>query len=953
MSKNHVLHVVCGTHWDREWRHTAEESKLKLADLVDGILDVLENKPSYKSFCLDGGLVVVEDYLTARPENKERLRELTESKRLSLVSWYTLPEMFTVSPEAQIRNLLLGRRMAGEFGGAMRTGYTATSYGQHSQLPQIYQGFGIKTAVFYRGTNRYELPPLCLWEGKDGSQLHLLKTFDEYTRQNWFFLVHRALVLGKSGHDLSYTFNKDQIPVHMCDERLYQKSFRLLREETAFESDQESLKTALRSLTDQIKPYAIGKHLLALNMEDNDRPFALLPEMIDALNKISDDTEIVQSSLDEYVEGIISEFGRSEMHVHRGELRYPTVTPGLNCLLGAVYDSRVKLKLLNESAETALSFQAEPLASFAMLCGSEYPRTMFDRAWRFLLQNHAHDSICGCAVDQAHEDMLYRFSAARAVANEVTARSCFSLHSRIDTVRDFREDDHTITFFNTLAQPRKEIVLVVVDLPREASGKSIVDPCIGVGGKGDTDEIHYFDIVDHRGNAVDHEILSKEDVEMAVERVLDCQAIKFPSNRRRLLIEVDVPALGYATYALRPRGPRFVEHPEHGRDRPLIARESGVLENENIRVEIGCNGTFSLLHKESGRVMPNLHYFTDGGQIGSAHMYMEPQRNPIVTSHGCAAKMTVEETGLLRGIWRVDITLPVPAAATLDGRDRVRQEVEIPITYWLTLTKGGEYLKIRTRLHNSARDHRLRVHFPTGISTDYAAAESAFAVEERCVRWTETGDNMERFYAFQPMQNFVDVSDAKTGLAFLSKGLRMYEVMDDPDRTIAVTLLRTHRAYMTANADMTPEEFDQYTGLHSFGDLEYEYALYPHTGGWEEGEVLQNAYRHKVDVRALQSVPKEGGLPPVQSLLSISPHDKLMLSALKQSEDGQGVVLRVWNTSSEKLDAVIATVLPIKAASRVRLDETPIEELGISNGHINLEIKPHKIETILLTGQAG
>jgi alpha-mannosidase len=77
-----------------------------------------------------------------------------------------------------------------------------------------------------------------------------------------------------------------------------------------------------------------------------------------------------------------------------------------------------------------------------------------------------------------------------------------------------------------------------------------------------------------------------------------------------------------------------------------------------------------------------------------------------------------------------------------------------------------------------------------------------------------------------------------------------------------------------------------------------------------------------------------------------------MISALKQSEDGQGIVLRVWNTSSETLDAKIVTTLPVTKATRVRLDETRLEDLLVNDGAIQLKILPHKIESILLMRDA-
>ena len=182
-----IIHLISGTHWDREWRHTAEQSKLRLADLMDNIIDILETKPTYQYFCVDGGTIVLEDYFTVRPENRERVEKLIKEGKMIIVNWYTLPETNTVAPESMIRNLLTGRRMAKEFGGAMKSGYTATSYGQPSQLPQLYQGFGIENAIFYRGTNKHFLTPLFKWFSPDGSSIYTLRTFDEVTRTNWFF----------------------------------------------------------------------------------------------------------------------------------------------------------------------------------------------------------------------------------------------------------------------------------------------------------------------------------------------------------------------------------------------------------------------------------------------------------------------------------------------------------------------------------------------------------------------------------------------------------------------------------------------------------------------------------------------------------------------------------------------------------------------------------------------
>jgi alpha-mannosidase len=727
---------------------------------------------------------------------------------------------------------------------------------------------------------------------------------------------------------------------------MYERTFRLLHDPPVFKDDEHSLKEALSLIRDHAEPFAIGRHLQALNIEDNARPFEPLSEMIQALNEVSPEIEIVQSTFEDYFRQVIEDHKDQELFVHKGELRFLGVDPGFNGLYGATHSSRIKLKLLNDESETWLSRYAEPFASLAWMYGGEdYPVTLLNRAWRFLLQNHPHDSICGAAVDQAHEDMLYRFSISKTVGQEVTARSISALYSLIDARNFDKEHDFTVTFFNPLPFARKEVALVVIDLPCSGKSGGPIDPCTGSARF--EKEIDHFDIIDAEGKKIEYNSLSRDKLWLEVEREQDTMTSMY-MLRRHLLLHVEVPAMGYRTYALRPREPKRITHPKAGPDRQLIARVNGVLENAHLKVQIHSNGTFSLYDKATGKLFENLHYFADYGETGSAHRSVSPQRNPIITSHGCQAKISMVEASTLRGRYRIDLVLNIPVAATLDTRDRSREEIEFPISYWLTLEKGAKYLKIRTKLENKARDHKLQVNFPIGIKTDLATVESAFSVEKRDVRWKETAENYERCTTYQPMQNFVDMNDGNIGLAFLGKGLREYEVIDDSDRTLAITLLRTHRAYMTANTFMTPEEFDQYTGLHSFGQFEYFYALYPHTGDWDTGNVLQTAYRHKFGMKAILGVPTEGRLPSMGSFFEIEPAAKLMISALKQSEDGQGLVLRVWNTSSETLDATIRTMLPVTKAAKLRLDETKKEDLQVQNGIIQMTILPHKIESVLL-----
>ncbi len=956
--KPYTMHVISGTHWDREWRYNFEQSLLRLGDLLDHALEVLETNPEYKCFMIDGGMVVVEDYLTARPENRARVEKLIRERRLALIPWYTLPDMFIVGPEAIVRNLLLGKRMAAEFGGALRSGYTATSYGQTSQLPQIYRGFGIQSALFYRGTNKHQMDPLTLWEGRDGSELYVIRGFDEVTRTNWYFYVQTPLVFNKPPRDLSYKYDPEDQPVHMCDERLYELDFQVLNERYRFARDRASLEKALRAIRNQALPYAIGRRILALDVDDNEVAFDLLPEMIRALNEISDDIEIIHDHFDDYADLVIEESKGKKLRRWKGEIRQTAIEPGFNGLYGMTPSSRVNLKLANDACETWLLYAAEPMAALAsMFAGAEYPRRSFERAWRSMLQNHSHDCICGAAVDSVHRAMLTRFEEIRTVAQEITRRSCESLWKTLD-LRGFQPGDQTITFFNPLQQRRAGVYLAVLDLPKPPATGGYMDPCSGLSaGEEDTTpgapkptRYDYFDIVDAEGRAVPCQILSRETVTMRIERPLDT-AIGFLTDRCRVLIEAEAPPMGYATLALRPRGPRYIEEPRPGPERAMIATPEGRLENEHMRVELQPNGTFTLFSKTTGKTFRDLHLFAESGSVGNAHLDRRPLRDTMITSLGANPRFTMEESSPLRGVWRIDFTLRVPAGATDDARDRLREQVEIPISTRLILTRGARRLEVVTRIFNTARDHRVQILFPTDLRFDVISAESAFAVETRPILWSETADNSEKHYPTQPMQNFVDASDGKAGLALLTRGIREYIAFDDPRRTVGLTLLRAHRAYMTANTTMTPEEFDRYTGSHVPGDLEFHYALYPHEGGWSQGEVLDEAYDYKAPMPILQGVPKSGEAPAAQSLVEIeeAAGGDVRFAALKPSEDGGAWILRLWNPGEKPVRVKARVALPLRGVEKVRMDESEtLETLKPSKGAFALTLRAAEIATLRL-----
>ncbi|NLE92623.1 MAG: alpha-mannosidase, partial [Chloroflexi bacterium] len=174
-----TLHVVSHTHWDREWYKTFQQFRLQLVHLVDKLLTILDQNPEYLHFMLDGQTIVLEDYLQVRMANLPRLQQYIQEKRILIGPWYILPDEFLVSPEAIVRNLLVGKDICQLFGQRMMVGYIPDPFGHLSQLPQIFNGFHMDTACLWRGVPEGS-PTLLTWVAPDGSSVLLAHLYNGY-----------------------------------------------------------------------------------------------------------------------------------------------------------------------------------------------------------------------------------------------------------------------------------------------------------------------------------------------------------------------------------------------------------------------------------------------------------------------------------------------------------------------------------------------------------------------------------------------------------------------------------------------------------------------------------------------------------------------------------------------------------------------------------------------------
>ncbi len=913
MKLKNNLCVVSLTHWDREWRFPFQKTRMLLVKMMDGVLATLDGAPDYACFHLDGHTILLEDYCEVRPENAARIRRYVEQRRLLIGPWYVLPEENQISGESLVRNLLWGERVGRAFGGVMKVGYSPTSWGQVSQIPQIMQGFDIQSTIFYRGITADQAPGhYYVWEGADGSRLFAIRLGD-YARASFFHLVDRPVVFNRGRSDQSHDWTLGGKPFRLCGTGS-DSPYQFYQPPSGWHP--ERIDEAFAELEDVDLGVWETPFALAMECDDSTGPFVLTPKIIEeARKRIANDKTIVHGNLPEFIESARAHLANADLPVVKGEMRHPQRAGIWTDLYAEVQATRMPLKYANRRAEFALQRVAEPLAAIAWTLGCEYPQFALDRAWKLLLQNHAHDSIGGCGVDAVADEVAFRFRQVEILAGTVAEDAAREIAGRIDT-RGCAAGDILLVVFNHLPRPRSGVARAEVDIALDR----------GVRG---------IKVCDMDGADIHSQVIGKSEFLATFNHPQELP-LRTRSNRWEFYFDAaDVPALGYKVFKVIPAD-------EEERGRCSLLAGPAAMENEFLRVSVNPNGTVDVTNKADGAQLSGQNYFEDRGDVGDYWIGAFPKRDRVITSLGSAARIAIKEDGPLAAAIEIEIDLDLPVSSTRDISAREAETRPVRVACLYRLVRGERFLRIRTTVENTVEDHILRALFPTGLETDTACAEAPFDVVARPIPLPDTRGWREPYKPVQPHRSFVDVSDGARGVALLNRGLTQYEAVDDRERTIALTLFRAHRSWNSVRLAHYPDQ----TGTQLRGTHTFEYALLPHKGGWDEGDVQREAEWFNLSFSVGAAGPGEGTLAQTLSFVEIEGRG-LVLDALKKGEWDDSLVIRLSNPTARDIDGAIFLQIQPAAAEAVNLMETKAErELPVRGGRIAVHLPAKKILTV-------
>lgn len=915
--KTHIkyIKVISNTHWDREFRRSFEKTRKDLIIMMDMILDILEKDPDYHSFTLDGHAILVDDYLEMRPEKTQQVKDLIAKGRIVIGPWYTLAEQFSISGEALVRNLLYGKKTIRRYGGQYGTvAYTPASWGQTGQLPQILKNFGLDKMMFYRGISHHESEAEFIWEAPDGSRV-LGNRFGLYARYNWYYQVHRAVTRNGCTFEKAYRWGE-------FEEQAIRFADSISGDDPSFSLVNPRLGLDIQYLTGAIEKMieAEGRHFTtpvfpAMHGHDISVAHPMETEIIkQAKELLGDKYQIEHTDLEGYWKEVEKHLDYKGLKVLEGERRSYLKTGMWTYLFPATISARTYLKQHDFHATTKLVSYAEPLAALAFSLGNSYPASYMDRAWRYLLSNHTHDANGGCAPDAVCQDMEYRYRKTADISDIVSEQSMTYVAAH--TASDQSEKTSVqLVVFNPLPFENDAMIKVDLEMPAILKARSV-------------------SLVRSDAEHVDMQPICQEKSSVFVDNIWDVPTIlnsdhlSFYAHFRKL------PPLGYHVYKIRPQ-------PHDLRKTSSLLTSANSMENEFLVVQVNPNGTVTIKNKATGRVFENLNYITDQGETGNAWQHESPRNDQIINSLGTSSRNSVITEGPLLCTIRSEFVMWLPADYG-DGTSRSEQMKEVPVCIDYTLEKSAMYLKIRFTVTNNAKDHWLRVNFPAKINTDHAWADSHFDVVRRDIAIPDSTAWVEEARGTHPLRTFVDLHDEQEGLACLTKGIFEYEVFDNPDRTMALTLIRACRIKLKVSEEKITELADE--GIQCPGKHHFEYAIYPHTGDHAAANLIKQAARFTTPARALMSGQGNGSLPGTWSMFSLD-NPNIHITTVKMAEDQSGIIIRMFNTTIDDQVMNMTFPKPVKAIE-VRMDEEEVSVTGEHMQTIQSKLNPKQILTI-------
>jgi alpha-mannosidase len=348
------------------------------------------------------------------------------------------------------------------------------------------------------------------------------------------------------------------------------------------------------------------------------------------------------------------------------------------------------------------------------------------------------------------------------------------------------------------------------------------------------------------------------------------------AGRGRLCFTAELPALGYRTYRL------LLSSEAAYNERPRVRLQASdyVLESSRFRLEFDpVTGCIASLRDKREEV----------------EVFSGPAALPVVLDDPADTwGHNVFKWDKIDGAFQAEIVRlveqgPVKSVIRVTSRYGSSKMVQDFAMY-----PDREQIDVRVMVDWHEQLKMLKLRFPVNVKFMKVTYEIPYGHTERFANGEE-----------EPGQSWVDVSgisrDKEMPYGFSLLNDSKYS-LDVNVRDIGLTLLRSPAYAHHIPAVLEPD------GDYAFidqGIQRFRYTLFPHAGSWESAGTVQRAAElNQLPISLFATFHPDGTLPPSASFLAVEP-ENVMVTVLKQAEDGDGLVLRAFETSGAAARASI------------------------------------------------
>ena len=217
----------------------------------------------------------------------------------------------------------------------------------------------------------------------------------------------------------------------------------------------------------------------------------------------------------------------------------------------------------------------------------------------------------------------------------------------------------------------------------------------------------------------------------------------------------------------------------------------------------------------------------------------------------------------------------------------------------------------------------VRALFPVDVLADEATYEIQYGHVKRPTHFNTSWD----FARFEVCHHkWLDLAEQGYGVSLLNESKYGASVHDG---VIGLSLVKSS-THPNPVADQEKHKFT--------------YSLLPHQGSWQEAGVLQAAY-------ALNNWPvafikeTEGGTLPASSSFVSSSQPNCVVETVKQAEDSDACIVRVYEAYRQRTEAQLRFARPIVSAARCNLMEEEDMAIEHEKHTIDISLKPFEIQT--------